>query len=270
MNKSDPQPDRRRFSVLLRVTRFWLFAAAASAASAQAPAPVPAATPAPPAGLDAPCPSRPLRRRASSRRSRKSTSHSRSWSRFSRDRSRASFCRTASFSTCGIAQPAGLARREGAAGPGRAGVGPLHRQGHRRRRHLQGKLAFEALKEGWSRLELVPPGWRSRRRNRRRIYPRRGRLPDSLPEKASYTLDATVYGKVTHEAGRSTLALPLPTTAVSRTELTMPEKGLEFTIEPAAANSAAETPRAPHGCSSTSARRTRSRSRGPTASAKPP
>ena len=44
-----------------------------------------------------------------------------------------------------------------------------------------------------------------------------------------------VLGRVTRDAGTSTLALHLPRTAASQFELTIPATGLDFTLWPASA-----------------------------------
>ena len=45
----------------------------------------------------------------------------------------------------------------------------------------------------------------------------------------------TIYGKITTDANRNNLKLTLPRTAVSQFEITVPDKGLDFTITPACA-----------------------------------
>lgn len=108
---------------------------------------------------------------------------------------------------------------------------------------IQGKMAFEALKKGWSKLKLGAAGLAlSEAKSTATLSAADDGYEILFPEKGAYTLDATILGKVKREAGRSTLELPLPKTAVSQFELTIPEKGLEFTITPAAAYSATETP----------------------------
>jgi hypothetical protein len=108
---------------------------------------------------------------------------------------------------------------------------------------LKGTLAFEALKKGWSKLKLGAAGLAlSEARTTATLSATEDGYDILFPDKGSYALDATILGKITREAGRSTLELPLPKTAVSQFELTIPEKGLEFTITPAAAYSATETP----------------------------
>jgi hypothetical protein len=61
-----------------------------------------------------------------------------------------------------------------------------------------------------------------------------------FPNKGSYELEATIFGRIARETGRSALRLKLPRTSVSQFELTIPDKGLEFTITPASAFSAVE------------------------------
>ena len=108
---------------------------------------------------------------------------------------------------------------------------------------LQGQLSFEALKKGWSKLTLGAAGLALAEAKSTATL---SNGPDGyemlFPDKGTYTLDATIFGKISRDAGRATLALQLPKTAVSQFELLIPEKGLEFTISPAAAYSAVETP----------------------------
>ena len=108
---------------------------------------------------------------------------------------------------------------------------------------IKASLSFEALKEGWSKLALGANGLAITESKSKALLAPTDKGYDVLfPDKGRYTLDATLFGKVTHDAGRSTLTLPLPRTAVSQFSLTIPEKGLEFTVEPAAAYSAQENP----------------------------
>ncbi len=109
--------------------------------------------------------------------------------------------------------------------------------------NLHGSLAFEALKKGWSKLKLGAPGLAlAEAKSTATLSATEGGYEMLFPEKGAYTLEATIFGKITREAGRSTLQLPLPKTAVSQFELLIPEKGLEFAITPSAAYSAVETP----------------------------
>lgn len=105
------------------------------------------------------------------------------------------------------------------------------------------KLSFEALKEGWSKLALGAPGLAiAEAKSKAVLASTKDGYEILFPEKGTYTVDATIYGEIVREAGRATLVLPLPKTAASQFELTIPEKGLEFTIQPAAAYSAVENP----------------------------
>jgi hypothetical protein len=61
-----------------------------------------------------------------------------------------------------------------------------------------------------------------------------------FPSKGSYEIEATLYGRIARETGRSTLRLKLPRTSVSQFEISIPDKGLEFAITPAAAFSSVE------------------------------
>ena len=106
------------------------------------------------------------------------------------------------------------------------------------------QLQFEALKDGWSR---VPLGGADL--NIAEIKPAPATPPDAapvlhlaadgyeaiLPAKGSYPVALTVLGKITRDAGKSTLALRLPRTAASQFELTIPGTGLDFTLWPASA-----------------------------------
>lgn len=108
---------------------------------------------------------------------------------------------------------------------------------------IKAALSFEALKEGWSKLSLGANGLAlAEAKSKAVLSATDGGYEILFPEKGTYTLDATLYGRITREAGRNSLQLPLPKTAVSQFELTLPDKGLEFTIEPAAAYSAKENP----------------------------
>ena len=260
MKNSDPQPDRRRFSGLLRATRLLLFVAA-SAAAAEPPAPAPTVTVAPPvppavpaippvplvvpppAGLTVTVPAETTPPPRVITKEQKIYVPFEKLEQASRARSRASFCRTASSSTCGIGS---TCRRRSPRRSRRCRACWRPRITRARSGDvatLQGKLAFEALKKGWSRLKLGAPGLAlSEAKSTATLSAAEDGYEILFPEKGAYTLDATILGKITREAGRSTLELPLPKTAVSQFDLTIPEKGLEFTITPAAAYSATETP----------------------------
>ncbi len=108
---------------------------------------------------------------------------------------------------------------------------------------LQAKLNFEALKEGWSKLALGAPELSIAQAKTTAVlsYAENG-YEVLFPDKGSYNLDATIYGKVTREPGTSSLKLQLPKTAVSQFEMVIPGKGLEFSIKPASAYSAVENP----------------------------
>ncbi len=106
---------------------------------------------------------------------------------------------------------------------------------------INAKLNFEALKDGWAKLELGAPQLSIAHANSEAILSYGDKGYEMLfPAKGSYTLDAVILGRVTREPGASSLHLQLPKTAVSQFELTLPEKGLEFTVQPASAYSATE------------------------------
>jgi len=108
---------------------------------------------------------------------------------------------------------------------------------------IKAKLSFEALKEGWSRLPLGAGGLSiAEAKSTALLNFADGAYEMLFPQRGAYTLDATIHGRVTPEGGRSVLKLRLPKTAVSQFELTIPDKGLDFTITPASAYSAAENP----------------------------
>ena len=99
------------------------------------------------------------------------------------------------------------------------------------------QLQFEALKDGWSR---VPLGGADL--NIAEVKPAAPVLHLTaegyeaiLPARGSYPVALTVLGKVTRDAGKSTLALRLPRTAAAQFELTIPGTGLDFTLWPASA-----------------------------------
>ncbi len=107
------------------------------------------------------------------------------------------------------------------------------------------QLQLEALKEGWSKIplgdadldiaEVKPQGSPAAV-----LHLAADGYEAILPAKGSYPVSLTVLGKVTRDAGRSTLTLRLPRTAASQFELKIPETGLEFTLTPACAYTAKE------------------------------
>ena len=106
---------------------------------------------------------------------------------------------------------------------------------------IKAKLNFEALKEGWSSLQLGT-GDLALAETKTTAYLSAGDSGHEIifPNKGSYSLEATIFGRVSVEKGVSTLTLRLPKTAVSQFELLVPDKSLEFTITPASAFSAIE------------------------------
>ena len=118
--------------------------------------------------------------------------------------------------------------------------------------HLEGdaalfdaQLQFEALKDGWSKVPLggadlniaeVRPAPGAAASQAAPILHLAGDGYEAiLPARGSYPVALTVLGKVSRDAGRSTLELRLPRTAASQFELTLPETGLDFTLAPASA-----------------------------------
>ncbi|MEA3213468.1 MAG: hypothetical protein QOE70_6525 [Chthoniobacter sp.] len=108
---------------------------------------------------------------------------------------------------------------------------------------IKAKLTFEALKDGWSTLALGAGELSIAEAKTTAVL----NFSDSgyevlFPKKGSYELEATIFGRITRDLGRSTLQLKLPRTSVSQFELVLPEKGLDFTVTPASAFTAAENP----------------------------
>ncbi len=105
---------------------------------------------------------------------------------------------------------------------------------------IHAKVNFEALKDGWSQIPLGNGLALAEAKTTALLNATDAGQTIIFPKKGSYTLEATIFGKVTRDKGRATLPLNLPRTAVSQFELTIPEKGLEFTIAPASAFTATE------------------------------
>ena len=105
---------------------------------------------------------------------------------------------------------------------------------------IKAKVDFEALKDGWSQIPLGTDLALAEAKTTALLNATNGMQTIIFPKKGAYMLEATIFGKVTRDKGRATLPLKLPGTAVSQFELTIPEKGLEFTITPASAFSAVE------------------------------
>src|SRR4051812_43361293 len=65
---------------------------------------------------------------------------------------------------------------------------------------LQGKLSFEALKKGWSKLKLGAPGLAlAEAKTTAVLSAAKGGYEILFPEKGAYALDATILGKITRE-----------------------------------------------------------------------
>jgi hypothetical protein len=108
---------------------------------------------------------------------------------------------------------------------------------------LQAKLEFEALKEGWSSLKLGTGDLDiTEAKSTATLAVADDGHQIIFPNKGRYTLDMTVLGKITKDAGRSNLKLNLPRTAVSQFEISVPDRGLDFTITPACAFTTSEQP----------------------------
>ena len=105
---------------------------------------------------------------------------------------------------------------------------------------IKAKVNFEALKEGWSQILLGAGLALAEAKTNALLNATDAGQTIIFQNKGSYSLEATVYGKVTRDKGRATLPLKLPRTAVSQFELLIPDKGLEFVITPASAFSAVE------------------------------
>lgn len=105
---------------------------------------------------------------------------------------------------------------------------------------IKAKVSFEALKDGWSQIPLGAGLALAEAKTTAILNATDAGQMIIFPKKGSFTLEATVFGKITRDKGRATLPLKLPRTAVSQFELMIPEKGLEFTITPASAFTATE------------------------------
>ena len=106
---------------------------------------------------------------------------------------------------------------------------------------LQAKLEFEALKEGWSALPLGTSDLNvAEAKTTASLNYADGGYQIIFPNKGRYSLDMTLLGKVSKDAGRNSLRLNLPRTAVSQFEITVPDRGLDFTITPACAFTTSE------------------------------
>ncbi len=105
---------------------------------------------------------------------------------------------------------------------------------------IKAKVNFEALKDGWSQIPLGTGLALAEAKTTAILNATDAGQMIIFPKKGSYTLDATVFGKITRDKGRAMLPLKLPRTAVSQFEMMIPEKGLEFTITPASAFTATE------------------------------
>ncbi len=106
---------------------------------------------------------------------------------------------------------------------------------------IKATLNFEALKEGWSSLKLGTGDLGLAEAKTTALLNAAADGHEIIfPNKGAYTLEATVFGRVSRDKGRATLTLKLPKTAVSQFELTVPDKGLEFEVKPASAFSAVE------------------------------
>jgi hypothetical protein len=106
---------------------------------------------------------------------------------------------------------------------------------------IKATMNFEALKEGWSSLKLGTGDLALAEAKTTALLNAAADGHEILfPNKGAYTLEGTIFGRVSRDKGRATLALKLPKTAVSQFELVVPDKGLEFEVKPASAFSAVE------------------------------
>lgn len=106
---------------------------------------------------------------------------------------------------------------------------------------IKATLNFEALKEGWSSLALGTGDLGlAEAKTTALLHAGEEGHEIIFPKKGAYTLEATVFGRVSRDKGRATLSLKLPKTAVSQFELMVPDKSLEFEVKPASAFSAVE------------------------------
>ena len=108
---------------------------------------------------------------------------------------------------------------------------------------IDAKLNMEALKEGWSMVKLGNGDWSIADVKSAASLSRDGKDYNVIfPNKGKYELQMTIYGRIQREAGKSSLRLNLPRTAVSQFEMVIPDKGLEFTMTPACAYTTVEQP----------------------------
>jgi hypothetical protein len=108
---------------------------------------------------------------------------------------------------------------------------------------ITSKLNFEALKDGWSKLSLGTGDLSiAEAKTTALLNVADGGYEVLFPKKGSYEIDATIFGRIVNEQGRSALTLKLPRTSASKFELVVPEKGLDFTITPASAFTSTENP----------------------------
>lgn len=105
---------------------------------------------------------------------------------------------------------------------------------------IRARVSFEALKDGWSQLPLGKGLALADAKTSALLNATDAGQMVIFPNKGSYTLEATLHGRVVREKGRASLALRLPRTAVSQFELVVPDVGLEFAVSPASAFSAVE------------------------------
>ena len=98
-------------------------------------------------------------------------------------------------------------------------------------------LKVESFKDGWSVLPLGGPGMNIASAETGEATMRLGEKGPEviLPKKGRYDLKLQILAKVQRNAGRFSVNLRPPRTAVSKLELSIPEQGWEFSTNPATA-----------------------------------
>ena len=98
-------------------------------------------------------------------------------------------------------------------------------------------LKIESFKDGWAVLPLIKSGLNIAEAKTGKATLRLGDAGYELllPENGSYDLELTIYSRITRSAGRNSVQLNLPKTAVSKFEMLVPGSGWEFEIKPGTA-----------------------------------
>lgn len=103
---------------------------------------------------------------------------------------------------------------------------------------LDAKVTVESFKKGWVLLPLVAkkaPGIGEAETGKAVLRSRSDGADVLLPDKGVYELTMKIYAPIQRSRGQSRVTLNLPRAAVSRLTLNVPEEGLEFSLNPAAA-----------------------------------